>query len=149
MSNMSKSSVTEKTRKKPSPKGREPQPKGRKRGRVTDLPPCTICGEKASGLHYGVNSCEACKVPLLHYPCLVNPSALTNTQNYVESLVHGKENRLNGKSMVSLSLHNLRVHSHLRFIRRELLFSPRNRENPLLNFLVHAKVENIASVNAP
>lgn len=26
------------------------------------LPPCRICGEKASGFHYGVNTCEACKV---------------------------------------------------------------------------------------
>ena len=26
------------------------------------LPPCRICDEKSSGLHYGVNSCEACKV---------------------------------------------------------------------------------------
>lgn len=25
------------------------------------LPPCRICGESASGFHYGVNSCEACK----------------------------------------------------------------------------------------
>lgn len=25
------------------------------------FPPCSICGGKASGLHYGVNSCEACK----------------------------------------------------------------------------------------
>ncbi|XP_076114930.1 vitamin D3 receptor-like [Mytilus galloprovincialis] len=25
------------------------------------LPPCRICGEKASGFHYGVNTCEACK----------------------------------------------------------------------------------------
>ena len=26
------------------------------------LPPCRVCGEKASGFHYGVNTCEACKV---------------------------------------------------------------------------------------
>jgi len=26
------------------------------------LPPCRICGEKASGFHYGANTCEACKV---------------------------------------------------------------------------------------
>ena len=61
-----------------------------------------------------------------------------------------------------------RVLSHLQFIRQEPLrelfkkmgtqpiielFSPCNQEkwvnNPLLNFLVHAKFDQIASVNAP
>ena len=28
----------------------------------TYLPPCRICHRKASGFHYGVNTCEACKV---------------------------------------------------------------------------------------
>ena len=26
------------------------------------LPPCRICNDKASGFHYGLNTCEACKV---------------------------------------------------------------------------------------
>ena len=51
---------------------------------------------------------------------------------------------------------NIRLNSHLRFFRRELLhelFSPRNHKkwvhNPLLNFSVHPIVEKIAGVNAP
>jgi len=28
------------------------------------LPPCRVCGERASGFHYGANTCEACKVSL-------------------------------------------------------------------------------------
>ena len=50
----------------------------------------------------------------------------------------------------------LRVHSHPQFIRRELLpelFGPCNHEklvyNPLLNFSVEAKIDQIASVSAP
>ncbi|XP_052064732.1 retinoic acid receptor gamma-like isoform X4 [Mytilus californianus] len=32
------------------------------RGQMTSfLPPCRICGDKASGFHYGANTCEACK----------------------------------------------------------------------------------------
>lgn len=26
------------------------------------LPPCRVCGGRASGFHYGANTCEACKV---------------------------------------------------------------------------------------
>lgn len=36
-----------------NPSGNGPQPL---------LPPCRVCGEKASGFHYGANTCEACKV---------------------------------------------------------------------------------------
>ena len=50
----------------------------------------------------------------------------------------------------------VRVHSHLRFIRHEILrecFSQCIHEklvhNPLLNFSVQAKVDQIASVNVP
>ena len=50
----------------------------------------------------------------------------------------------------------VKVHSHVRFIRRKLLrklSSPCNCtkwvHNPLLIFSVHAKVDQIASVNVP
>ena len=46
----------------------------------------------------------------------------------------------------------MKLNSHLRFFKRELLlelFSLRNRKNPLLNFSVHAIVDQIAGVNAP
>ena len=34
-----------------------------------ELPPCRVCGCKASGFHYGANTCEACKVSVTHcYP---------------------------------------------------------------------------------
>ena len=51
---------------------------------------------------------------------------------------------------------SVRLNSHLRLFRRELLrelFRPRNRKkwvhNPLLNFSVCAIVDQIAGVNAP
>ena len=25
-------------------------------------PPCLVCGGKGSGIHYGLNTCKACKV---------------------------------------------------------------------------------------
>ena len=62
---------------------------------------------------------------------------------------------VSGKFMVILN-NWLMVHSHLQFIKRELLrelFSPRNRDkwvqNSLLNFSVCAKVDKIASMIAP
>lgn len=44
------------------------------------LPPCRVCGDKASGFHYGANTCEACKgffrrslkKDTLEYKCVKN-----------------------------------------------------------------------------
>ena len=40
------------------------------------LPPCRICSEKASGFHYGANTCEACKVSAsaLYGPKIASPA---------------------------------------------------------------------------
>ena len=34
------------------------------------LPPCRVCGDKASGFHYGANTCEACKVSMSFCPSI-------------------------------------------------------------------------------
>ncbi|XP_022297902.2 nuclear receptor subfamily 1 group D member 2-like [Crassostrea virginica] len=52
---------------KPSVKWKVSKRLGRKREKYLPdslpllLPPCKICGKKASGIHYGLNTCEACK----------------------------------------------------------------------------------------
>ena len=33
------------------------------------LPPCRVCGGKASGFHFGVISCEPCKVSDFRFYC--------------------------------------------------------------------------------
>jgi len=35
---------------------------GKVPGSITVHVPCLVCGDEASGFHYGVNSCEGCKV---------------------------------------------------------------------------------------
>lgn len=39
-----------------------PSPSSTSSANAPLLPPCRVCGEKASGFHYGANTCEACKV---------------------------------------------------------------------------------------
>ena len=42
-----------------------------------DLPPCKVCGDKGTGFHYGVNTCEACKVREEWYETGQSPTACT------------------------------------------------------------------------
>lgn len=42
--------------------GNGKKPKGTEKvSKALKFPPCVVCGGNASGLHYGINSCEACK----------------------------------------------------------------------------------------
>ena len=34
---------------------------------ITKVPPCAVCLMKGDGLHYGVFTCNACKVSTIHY----------------------------------------------------------------------------------
>ena len=45
------------------PESKESTPSGKKPYHYDPiLPPCRICGTKATGYHFGVITCEACKV---------------------------------------------------------------------------------------
>ncbi|XP_060559469.1 nuclear receptor subfamily 1 group D member 1-like [Ruditapes philippinarum] len=43
------------------------------------LPPCRVCGDRASGYHYGVNTCEACKGFFRRSICKAEPYVCTGT----------------------------------------------------------------------
>ena len=45
-------------------RGKRRPPEERVSNVAGPLPPCRVCGEQAAGFHYGVNTCEACKVGL-------------------------------------------------------------------------------------
>ncbi|XP_052797497.1 nuclear receptor subfamily 1 group D member 2-like [Mya arenaria] len=69
------------------PPCKKPRPKY-KPSRPPLLPPCRVCGDRASGFHYGVNTCEACKGFFRRSICKTEPYACSSSQNCL--LVPGK-----------------------------------------------------------
>ncbi|XP_045174304.2 bile acid receptor-like [Mercenaria mercenaria] len=59
-----------------------PQKKSRTNSRTSRpplLPPCRVCGDRASGYHYGVNTCEACKGFFRRSICKTEPYVCTGS----------------------------------------------------------------------
>lgn len=71
------------------PKKKKPEYPYVPKGAPLQLPPCRICGGKASGIHYGVNSCEACKVFLFLSDIVFKYSfekSMTGIRNHSQTL---------------------------------------------------------------
>ena len=50
---------------------------------VKEIPKCLVCNEIASGVHYGVLTCEGCKVNKIFIHFYVLESNLINVNNCV------------------------------------------------------------------
>lgn len=59
LSSPEQSSVTDSVKTYASPVN---SPEIVEKARPCTLPPCRVCEQRASGFHYGANTCEACKV---------------------------------------------------------------------------------------